>query len=146
MPRARAGLDRRRGEATREQMRAEAQLVAGSSAPAAAAMTATTTGPGRDGRSACGSWCAGETAAPYIEAAVVAQAAAESAQVLAGCRLDFGIAAGLRPVRSLTALDRQPGRRLAGQKVPYQMAQANAALTRNCRQIGATGSTWSMES
>jgi hypothetical protein len=35
---------------------------------------------------------------------------------------------------------------LADQKLPYQMARANAALTRNCRQIGATDSTWSMGS
>ena len=153
MQRAEAELDRGRDEATQDQTLAEGRVVAGNSATA-------TTDPERDGRSACDLWCAGE-AVRYIElavevqpssavvvavaVAVVAQKAAEPVQALAG-RPMSGIAAGLQPVRSLPALDRQPRRRLADQKLPYQMARANAALMRNCRQIGATDSTWSMGS
>lgn len=138
------GADRGRDEATQHQTLAQRRVVAGKPATA-------TTDPEGDGHSTCDSSCAEETV-PYIDPvearqprpAVVAQKAAEPVQAPAGC-LKYGIAAR-RPARSLPALARQPRRRLAAQMLPYQEVRASAALTKKCRQIGATDSTWSMES
>jgi hypothetical protein len=92
MQKARAGADGAHDEAIQHQTLAQGRVVAGKPATG-------TTAPGRDGRSTCDSWCAGEFV-PYIdpaaedplELAVVAQNAAGSVQALAG-RLESGIAA-----------------------------------------------------
>lgn len=144
MQKAQAGADRGRDEAIQHQTLARGRVVAGKPATA-------TTDPEGDGHSTCDSSYAEETAlyiGPVAERpprpAVVAQKAAEPVQAPAGC-LKYGIAARRR-ARSLPALARQRRRRLGAQMLPYQVVRANAALTRKCRQIGATDSTWSMES
>ena len=106
-----------------------------------------TTGRGGRVRSACGlDYVRGTVLYTEPEpelhraGAVDLQETAGSVRALAGYQTSD--IAALFLVRVLPALPRQPGGRLATM-LAYQMAQAIAAPTKYCRQIGATDSTLS---
>jgi len=136
MQQARAGAGRSRDEVIQGQVLAGGPPVRGSFA---------TSGRGGGARSACGSGSAKESGL-YTEPELPRPEADDLQEAAGSVRVRVGyqtsdIAAPLL-VRVLPALPRQPGGRLAAM-LAYQMAQATAAPTKYCRQIGATDSTLS---